>query len=108
MSQIDTITQYVLAIVPAVTALMGMVVVIGVGIGKIKSALKGNIESVEKIGSRSKDIETANAELKRENAEIKRQNIELKRENAELKKAFTDFCNKIEVIDTIKAVNKKG
>ena len=100
MSQIDTITQYVLAIVPAVTALMGMIVVIGVGIGKIKKALSGNIESVEKIGSRSKAIETANAELKR-------QNIELKKENAELKKTLADFCNKIEIIDTIKAVNKK-
>ena len=100
MNQIDTITQYVLAIVPAVTALMGMIVVIGVGIGKIKSALKGNVESVEKLGEEYKAI-------KRENAEIKRQNIELKRENAELKKTFTDFCNKIEVIDTIKAVNKR-
>ena len=100
MSQIDTITQYVLAIVPAVTALMGMIVVIGVGIGKIKSALKGNIESVEKISEESKAI-------KNQNAEIKRQNIELKRQNAELKKTLTDFCNKIEIIDTIKAVNKK-
>ena len=100
MGQIDTITQYVLAIVPAVTALMGMVVVIGVGIGKIKQALKGNIESVEKIGSDTNEI-------KRQNVELKRQNIELKRENAELKKTLTDFCNKIDLIDTIKAVNKK-
>ena len=100
MGQIDTITQYVLALVPAVTALMGMIVVVGVGIGKIKSALKGNIESVEKISDDSRAIKTQNAELKR-------QNIELKKENAELKKAFTDFCNKIEIIDTIKAVNKK-
>ena len=100
MNQIDTITQYVLAIVPAVTALMGMIVVIGVGIGKIKKAIQGNVESVERIGSRAKAIETQNAELKR-------QNIELKRENAELKKTLTDFCSKIEIIDTIKAVNKK-
>lgn len=100
MGQIDTITQYVLAIVPAVTALMGMIVVIGVGIGKIKNALKGNIESVEKIGDEYKAIKT-------QNIEIKRQNIELKRQNEELKKAFTNLCNKIEVIDTIKAVNKK-
>ena len=100
MGQIDTITQYVLAIVPAVTALMGMVVVIGVGIGKIKQALKGNIESVEKIGSETREI-------KRQNIELKRQNIELKNENAELKKTLNDFCKKIEVIDTIKAVNKK-
>ena len=100
MGQIDTITQYVLALVPAVTALMGMIVVVGVGIGKIKSALKGNIESVEKISDDSRAIKTQNAELKR-------QNIELKRQNEELKKAFTNLCNKIEVIDTIKAVNKK-
>lgn len=100
MGQIDTITQYILAIVPAVTALMGMVVVVGVSIGKVKNAIKGNIESVEKLGEDSKAI-------KKENAELKRQNIELKKENAELKKTFTDFCNKIEVIDTIKAVNKR-
>lgn len=101
MEQIDTITQYILAIAPAVTALMGMIVVVAVGIGNIKKALSGNIARVENIGSRLKAIETANAELKR-------QNIELKKENAELKKALTDFCSKIEVIDTIKAVNKKG
>ena len=100
MGQIDTITQYVLALVPAVTALMGMIVVVGVGIGKIKNALKGNIESVEKIGDEYKAI-------KAQNIEIKRQNVELKRQNEELKKAFTNLCNKIEVIDTIKAVNKK-
>lgn len=104
MSQIDTITQYILALVPAVTALMGMIVVIGVGTAKIKKALNGTSESVER---KFKGIEAANAEIKRENAEIKRQNIELKRENAEMKRAFADFCNKIEIIDTIKAVNKK-
>ena len=100
MGQIDTITQYVLALVPAVTALMGMIVVVGVGIGKIKNALKGNVESVEKLGEEYRAIKT-------QNVEIKRQNIELKRQNEELKKAFTNLCNKIEVIDTIKAVNKK-
>ena len=100
MNQIDTITQYVLAIVPAVTAIMGMIVVIGVGIGKIKKALVENAESVERVRSESRAIKVQNAELKR-------QNIELKKENAELKKTLTDFCNKIEIINTIKAVNKK-
>ena len=100
MQTIDTITQYILALTPAVAALVGMVVVVSVGIGNIKKALNVNVERVERIGSRSKEIQTQNAELKR-------QNIELKRENAELKKALTDFCNKIEIIDTIKAVNKK-
>ena len=54
---IDVITQYILSIAPAVTAIMGMVVVIGVGIGKIKKALAGNEETVERISSRTKEIE---------------------------------------------------
>ena len=92
MSQIDTITQYILAIAPAVTALMGMIVVIGVGIGKIKKALSGNIEKVEKISSRTKEVE--------------KQNLELKKQNVELKKALVELNKKIDIIDTIKAVKK--
>lgn len=90
---IDTITQYILAIVPAVTAIMGMVVVIGVGIGKIKKALAGNEEKVERISSRTKEVE--------------RQNIEIKKENVELKKALVELNKKIDIIDTIKAVKKE-
>ena len=101
MGQIDAITQYILALTPAITAIVAMAVTIAVGVGQIKKALGSNVESIERIGNKSKAIETQNIELKR-------QNIELKRENAELKKALTDFCNKIDIIDTIKAVNKKG
>lgn len=89
---LDIITQYILALVPAVSAIMGMVVVIGVGIGKIKAALKGNIESVEKISSRTREVE--------------KQNLELKKQNIELKKALVDLNKKIDIIDTIKAVKK--
>ena len=90
---LDTITQYILAIVPSVTAIMGMVVVVGVGIGKIKKALAGNEEKVERISSRTRAIESAN--------------IELKKENAELKKALVELNKKIDIIDTIKAVRKE-
>ena len=90
---IDTITQYILAIVPAVTAVMSMIVVIGVGIGKIKKALAGNEEKVEKISSRTKEIE--------------KQNFEIKKENIELKKALVELNKKIDIIDTIKAVKKE-
>ena len=90
---IDAITQYILAIVPAVTAIMGMVVVIGVGIGKIKRALAGNEEKVERISSRTKEVE--------------KQNIELKKENIELKKALIELNKKIDIIDVIKAVDKR-
>ena len=90
---IDAITQYILAIVPAVTAIMGMVVVIGVGIGKIKNALNGNIEKVEKISSITK--------------ELAKQNLELKKENTDLKKALVELNKKIDIIDVIKAVDKR-
>ena len=89
---LDIITQYILALVPAVSALMGMAVIVGVGIGKIKKALSGNEEKVERISSRTKAIEE--------------QNIELKRENRELKKALVELNKKIDIIDTIKAVKK--
>lgn len=90
---IDAITQYILALVPSVTALVGMAVVVGVGIAKIKKALAGSEEKVEGISSRTKEIE--------------RQNIELKRENIELKKAIVELNKKIDIIDTIKAVRKE-
>ena len=89
---LDIITQYILALVPAVSALMGMAVIVGVGIGKIKKALVGNEEKVERISSRTKAVEE--------------QNIELKRENRELKKALVELNKKIDIIDTIKAVKK--
>ena len=89
---LDIITQYILALVPAVSAIMGMAVIVGVGIGKIKKALSGNEEKVERISSRTKAIEE--------------QNIELKRENRELKKALVELNKKIDIIDTIKAVKK--
>lgn len=90
---IDTITQYILAIVPAVTAIMGMVVVIGVGIGKIKKALAGSEEKVERISSRTKEIE--------------KQNVELAKQNIELKKTLVELNKKIDIIDTIKVIKKE-
>ena len=94
---IDAITQYILSIVPAVTAIMGMVVVVGIGIAKIKNALNGNAEKVENISNRTSSRMKA----------IEEQNIELKKENRELKKALTELNRKIDIIDTIKAVKKE-
>lgn len=94
---IDTITQYILAIVPAVTAIMGMVVVIGVGIGKIKKALNGSEVKIEDMSRRQ------STRMK----EIQEQNIEIKKENVELKKALVELNKKIDIIDTIKAVKKE-
>lgn len=89
---IDEITQYILAIVPAVTALVGMIVTIGVGIGAIRKANNITSEKVERLtGSHKALIE---------------QNNELRKENRELKRALIELNKKIEIIDTIKAVEK--
>lgn len=94
---IDAITQYILSLTPAVTALIGVIVVIAVGVGKVKNALKDNGETVERTSTRnSKAVEA-----------IIEQNKQLRAENRELKKALIELNNKIEVIDTIKAVRKE-
>lgn len=94
---IDAITQYILSLTPAVTALIGVIVVIAVGVGKVKNALKDNGEVVERTSSRSsKAIDS-----------LIEQNRELKKENIELKKALIELNKKLDIIDTIKAVNKE-
>ena len=98
VGSIDAITSYILAIVPAVTAIVGMIVVVGVGIGKIKTALGGNEVKIENISR------TQSARLKA----IEEQNVAIKKENVELKKALVELNRKIDIIDTIKAVKKEG
>lgn len=94
---IDAITQYILSLTPAVTALIGVIVVIAVGVGKVKNALKDNGETVERTSSRSS----------RALESIVQQNEELRKENRELKKALIELNKKIDIIDTIKAVERK-
>lgn len=86
---IDIITQYILAIVPAFTAVVGMVVTLGVGIGKIKKANKETTDTVVEISEESRG-------LKGELAELARQNKELKKENLELKKSLDKVTAKME------------
>ena len=94
---IDAITQYILSLTPAITALIGVIVVIAVGVGKVKNALKDNGETVERTSSRSSKAVEA----------IVQQNKELRAENKELKKALIELNKKIDIIDTIKAVRKE-
>ena len=51
---IDAITEYILSITPAISALVAVAVIVAVGVGKIKNALKDNGEIVERswIGKR--------------------------------------------------------
>lgn len=94
---IDAITQYILSLTPAITALVGVIVVIAVGVGKVKNAVQGNTDTVERTSKSNNSIVK----------ELLEQNEELKKQNKELKKALIDLNNKIDVIDTIKAIERK-
>ena len=68
MPGIDVVTSYLLAPTPAVTALMGIIAAVVVGIKKIKNS---NEETVEKVTEYEK-------ELKKQLVEVQAENIELK------------------------------
>ena len=74
---IDIITQYILAIVPAFTAVVGMIVTLGVGIGKIK---KANSETTNQV----KELSSTDKELKRELKQVHQENVELKKQLTEV------------------------
>lgn len=74
---IDIITQYILAIVPAFTAVMGMVVTLGVGIGQIKKANKDTTAEVRNISEGDKALKRQLTEAHKENVELKKQLIEV-------------------------------
>ena len=75
---LDIITQYILAIVPAFTAIVGMVVTLGVGIGKIKKANKETSDTVIEVSKESRALKAEMRELANENKELKKENKELK------------------------------
>lgn len=70
---IDIITQYILAIVPAFTAVVGMVVTLGVGVGKIKKANRETTDKVEEVSRGDKELKRQLADVHKENVELKQQ-----------------------------------
>ncbi len=75
--EIDVITQYILALVPAFTAVAGMVTTLGVAIGKIK---KANRETKDEVIALSE----TDRELKRQLKEVHMENVELKKQLTEV------------------------
>ena len=75
--ELDVITQYILAIVPAFTAVVGMVVTLGVGIAKIKKANNDTIDTVDasnqKVCKHTESLESQLAAVHKENVELKKQ-----------------------------------
>lgn len=70
---LDVITQYILALVPAVTALVGMAVCVGVGVGKIRKANRDTVDSIDRVSKKSQSLESQLADVHRENIELKKQ-----------------------------------
>lgn len=85
---IDIITQYILTLTPAVTAIISVIVALGVGIGKIK---KANKETVE-------EVKATNKELKARQSKIEETNLNLAQENITLKKDLRQLMAKIQHI----------
>ena len=69
---LDAITQYILALAPAVTALVGMAVCVGVGVGKIRKANQDTVESIDRVGKKSQSLENQLKEVQAENIQLKR------------------------------------
>lgn len=70
---IDIITQYILAIVPAVTAIAGMITTVGVAIAKVKKANNDATAKVESICNDDRALKKQLIEVHKENAELKGQ-----------------------------------
>ena len=70
---LDAITQYILALVPAVTALVGMAVCVGVGVGKIRKANRDTVDSIDRVSKKSQSLESQLQDVHAENVQLKKQ-----------------------------------
>lgn len=82
---LDIITQYILAIVPAFTAVVGMITTLGIAIGKIKKANAETTEEVKTLSENDKALKKQLVEVHKENVELKKQLTEV---NARMKHMY--------------------
>ena len=71
--EISAISQFIISIVPAVTAVIGMIVALGVGIGKIKKANSETTKEVKDLSKTDKELKAELRNVHKENAELKKQ-----------------------------------
>lgn len=74
---IDIITQYILALVPAVTAIAGMITTVGIAISKIRKANSETAAKVDEISHNDKALKKQLTEVHKENVELKKQLTEV-------------------------------
>ena len=77
MMEISEIYAVIIAAAPAITAVIGIVVALGVGIGNIKRA---NRDTLSEVRSKNASLEEKVDQVVQKNAELMRENGELKRD----------------------------
>ncbi|MBO7079084.1 MAG: hypothetical protein J6W64_04680 [Bacilli bacterium] len=81
---LDTITQYILSLVPTITAIISMITLVGVSIGNIRKANKDATGEIKETHKETKQLRKEILEVIKANNELKKENIELKREQLKL------------------------
>jgi len=90
---LDVVTQYILTIAPAATAIISTISAVIVAIKKIKS---DNQKTLNEVKASNKLISDNNNNLTAQIALIQAENLELKQTNAELNRSLKKVCAKME------------
>ena len=77
MMEISEIYAIIIAAAPAITAVIGIIVALGVGIGNIKRA---NRDTLDECRSKNAKLEDKVSQIAQNNEELLRENAELKRD----------------------------
>lgn len=101
--EISEIYAIIISAAPAITAVIGIIVALGVGIGNIKKANKDTVDTAKQAHRDTIDmVSEQNAKIIENVAQIAQKNEELQRENEELKKdlrAMVAKLNHVHIID---------
>lgn len=94
--EISEITAFIITLAPTISAVIGMIVTIVVGIKKIRSASDDTLKRVKQANSDTlEECRKQNAEVIQNVAQIAQKNDELTRENAELKRDMRKIMAKL-------------
>ena len=93
---INEITALIMTIAPAITAVIGIIVALGVGIGNIKKANQNTVNEAKQAHEDTiSTVSEQNAKLAENVAQIAQNNEELRRENQELKRDLRKVMAKL-------------
>lgn len=94
--EISEITAFIITLAPTISAVIGMIVTIVVGIKKIRSASDDTLNRVKQANLDTlEECRKQNAEVIQNVAQIAQKNDELTRENAELKRDMRKIMAKL-------------